>query len=92
MFHSRKLNSRINQLHERPLRLVFKHRKATYDELLQKDNSGRVHHRNLQFLATEIFKVKNDLAVTNLPSHFHLIHFIYQGPSHLFPSQSFYRS
>ena len=32
-----------------------------YDELLQKDNSVRVHHRNQQFLATEIFKVKNVL-------------------------------
>ena len=31
-------------------------------KILRKYNSVRVHPRNLQFLATEIFKVKNDLA------------------------------
>ena len=30
---------------------------CTYEELLMKDNSVSIHHRNLQFLATEMFKV-----------------------------------
>ena len=46
--YSRKLNNQINQLHEKALRLVYKY-KATHCELLQKDNSARVHHKNLQF-------------------------------------------
>ena len=31
-------------------------------QLLQKDNSVIIHQRNLQVLATEIFKAKNDLS------------------------------
>ena len=31
-------------------------------QLLEKDSSVTVHHKNLQALVTEIFKVKNDLA------------------------------
>ena len=62
MFHSRKLNNRINHIHERALRLVYKDYTSTFDELLLKDNSFRIHHRNLQKLAIEIFKVKLGLA------------------------------
>ena len=62
MFHSRTLNNRINRLHERALRLVYKDSISTFDELLLKDNSFTIHHRNLQKLVTEIFKVKNNLS------------------------------
>ena len=57
MFHSRKLNNRINHIHERVIRLVYKDYTSSFDELLFKDNSFRIHHRNLQKLAIEIFKV-----------------------------------
>ena len=46
----------VNQLHEGALRIVYKDKKTTYDELLQKDNSVKVHYRNLQFPSTEILK------------------------------------
>ena len=49
MFHSRKLNNKISSLHERCL--------STLEELLNKDNSVSIYHRNLQCLATEMFKV-----------------------------------
>ena len=62
MFHSRKLNNHINQLHKQALINLYKDRKHIYEELLQKDRFVRVHHRKLQILVTEIFKVKNDLA------------------------------
>ena len=42
------------------LRLVFQDYKSSFNELLDKDNSVTVHHRNLQLLATELFKVKFD--------------------------------
>ena len=61
MFHSRQLNNRINKTQERALRLVYKD-KLTFDDLLKLDNSVTIHQRNLQILATEIFKVKNSLA------------------------------
>ena len=61
MFHSRQLNKRI-KIQERTLRLVYKDNKLTFDDLLKLDNSVTIHQRNLQILATEIFKVKNSLA------------------------------
>ena len=62
MFHSRRLNNRINNIHERALRLTYKDNQSSFKELLEKDSSVTVHHKNLQALVTEIFKVKNDLA------------------------------
>ena len=61
MFHSRKLNQRINHIHERALRIVYKDFNSSFQELLIKDNSSNIH-RNLQKLVTEIFKVKNGLS------------------------------
>ena len=62
MFHSRKLNNRINEIHERALRLVYKDYISSFDDLLAKENSFKIHHRNLQKLAIEIFKVKKGIA------------------------------
>ena len=61
MFHSRKINNRVNSLHERALRVVYRDYNATFSELLSKDQSVIIHQRNLQLLATEIFKTKNEL-------------------------------
>ena len=62
MNHSRSLNNRINRLHERALRLVYKDFNSTFSELLEIDKSVSIHQRNLQKLALEMFKVKNDLS------------------------------
>ena len=62
MFHSRKLNNRINSLHERALRLVYKETTLSFEDLLTLDKSFTIHHRNLQKLATEMYKVKNNLS------------------------------
>ena len=62
IFHSRKLNHRINSIHERTLRVAYQDYKSTFLELLQRDNSITIHQRNLQVLATESFKTKNDLS------------------------------
>ena len=59
MFHSRKLNSRINKLHERALRIVYQDYASSFTELLEKNNSATIHNRNIQLLVTELFKVKN---------------------------------
>ena len=62
MNHGRVLNNRINSLHERALRLVYGDYKSSFAELLEKDNSVTIHQRNLQTLALEVFKIKNDMA------------------------------
>ena len=62
MFHSRTLNNKINAIHERALRITFKDSTSTFEELLSKDNSVSIHHRNLQVLAIEMFKIKNKMA------------------------------
>ena len=61
MFHSRKINNRVNSLHERALRVVYRDYNATFSEVLSKDKSVTIHQRNLQLLATKIFKTKNEL-------------------------------
>ena len=61
MFHSRKLNSRVNKLNERALRIVYQDYASSFTELLEKDNSTTINKRNIQLLATELFEVKNGL-------------------------------
>ena len=56
------LNNRIDILRERALRPTYKEKQSSFKELLEKDRSVTIHHKNLQVLVTEIFKVKNDLA------------------------------
>ena len=62
MCHSRLLNNRINRLHERSLRIVYRDNLSSFDDLLSRDKSVSVHHKNLQILATELFKVKSGMA------------------------------
>ena len=56
VFHSRKLNNKINSIHERALKITYNDRKSSFEELLRKGNTVSIHHRNLQLLATGIFK------------------------------------
>ena len=56
------LNNKINSLHERALRITSGDRSSSFENLLKKDNSVSIHHRNIQALATEMFKVKNNIA------------------------------
>ena len=62
MFHNRTANNRINSLHERALRIVYKDYNSSFQELLDKDHTVTIHHRNLQKLVTEMYKVKNGIS------------------------------
>ena len=52
----------MNRIQERALRIVCKDYVSTFSQLLEKDSSVSIHIRNLQVLATEIFKARNNLS------------------------------
>ena len=83
MFHSRELNNRINKIRERALRLVYQDNSLPFAEPLEKDNSATIHQRNLQVLATEIFKLKNGLAPEIMKEVFEM-----QNPAYNFRSEA----
>jgi len=62
MFSGKTSNNRINKLHERALRVVYSDYNSTFDDLLRRDGSVSIHDRNIRILATELFKVKNNLS------------------------------
>ena len=57
MFHSRRLNNKINSIHERAPRITYQDHIPTFQELLNKDNSVSIFYKKLQALATEMFKI-----------------------------------
>ena len=61
MFHDRCLNAKVNKIHERALRIVYKDSHADYEALLSLDNAVSIHQRNLQYLMIEIYKTKHNL-------------------------------
>ena len=56
------MNSRINRLHETCLRIIYSDKSSSFEELLQKDESVTIHVKNIQKLATEMFKVFKNLS------------------------------
>ena len=51
IFHSRGVNNKINRLHERSLRIVYKGNISSFKDLLKKDRSFTIHQRSIQSLA-----------------------------------------
>ena len=62
MLHSRTLNNKTNHIHERALRTVYSDYNSSFNELLDKDGSFTIHQRNVQSLATEIYKYLHGLS------------------------------
>ena len=62
MCHSRSLNTKINNIHERALGIVYNDNSSSFDIVLEKSKSVKIHHRNLQQLVIEIYKVFNNLS------------------------------
>ena len=68
------MNKRINKIHEKALRLVYKDEKnLSLDDLTKKGKSISIHQRYLQILATEIYKVRNDLGPEIMKDIFHFV-------------------
>ena len=62
MCHSRDKNGKINRLQERCLRIIYPDKQSSFEMLLEKDGSVSVHNRYLQIVATDMYKIKNDLS------------------------------
>ena len=61
MFHSSKVNSKTIHLPERYLRIVYNDYITSFEDLLKKCNSYKIHHKNIQSLAIERFKVEKGI-------------------------------
>ena len=72
MFHDRNINNKINRVHERVLRCVYRDDVSTFGELLEKDNTFAIHHKNIQAMLIEMYKVKNNLGPNLLEDIFTL--------------------
>ena len=71
MLQSRTMNNKINRIHEGALRLVYSDHVPSFDELLKKDRSFSIHHRNIQNLAIEIYKLFHGLSPSIMKNVFH---------------------
>ena len=52
------------------IRLVYHDHQLTFEELLRKDGSFTIHQRNIQKLATEMYKIKHNLSPSFMNSIF----------------------
>ena len=59
MFYS---NNMINKVHERALRVILGDDLSDFESLLQNDKDICSHHKNIQSIMIEMFKIKNELA------------------------------
>ena len=54
----------MNRLHENNLlRIIYGDKQSSFDELLEKDSSVSIHERNIQILATELYKVRKGISI-----------------------------
>ena len=63
MCHHHSVNSKINRLHERCLRIVYGDSVSSFEKLLHKDRSVSEHVKNIRNLAIEMFKISNKLTI-----------------------------
>ena len=66
------MNNRINNIHERALRLVYNDSYSSFNNLLDKDKSVSIHMRNIQDVAIELFKVYTGVASESFCQNFQL--------------------
>ena len=62
IFCGRKPNTWTNPVNERALSIIYRNNSLCFDELLKIDKSGNIHHENIQILAIELYKVRNNLS------------------------------
>ena len=70
MYCQRQSNNLINKIHERALRIAYNDYVSSFETLLEREGSISIHQKNIETLATEIFKTKNDLKPKLYEKHF----------------------
>ena len=63
MWHSRRLNKKINRIQERTLQIVYRDYESSFKELLRNNKSITIHQKNLQYFLIEIYKIKTDFSI-----------------------------
>ena len=64
MNHNKSINKKINNLHERALRLIYCDHSSNFREVLQRNNSVKIHQQNIQALAIMMYRAVNKIAPT----------------------------
>ena len=59
-FCSRKPFNIISKLHEGSIRIVLIHYSSDFNEILENNNDICNHHKNIQTMLIEVFKMKNE--------------------------------
>ena len=60
MLHSRQNNNKLKHLHVRCLRLIHNYKLSSYEELLEKDGSVSINHKNILSVVIEMFQIKHE--------------------------------
>ena len=71
MCENRTTNRKINRFHERCLRIIYNDKQSSFKMLLEKDSSVSINDKNIQSLATEMYKVSNGAVTTYSQQHFY---------------------
>ena len=56
------MNNEINRPHERYLRVIYNDKTSSFADILAKDGSVTTHTRNVQVLATEMYKANKNMS------------------------------
>ena len=56
MFHSHGINKKINQIHERALRIAYNSKSSSFQDLFDKDNSVTIHHQKSRHKNIQSFR------------------------------------
>ena len=62
MSHNRTTNRKIKGLHERCLHIIYNDKQSSFKMLCEKDTFVSINDRNIQCLATEMYKVSKGLS------------------------------
>ena len=57
----RSCNNRINHLHERALGIGSNDNASSFNDLLQREQAGSIHHRNFRLLGIKLYKTRKNI-------------------------------